>query len=170
MSVLIKEVFPLPDKQSVELIAASVTQILQKAGNVVRLVVDARKDNIEYWRVVSEEEAKEKSISFHDAFRQIEMEEYDPMLDGEEKTSHVQLFEMFEIIEDAGLFPSHIVTGRPVPRLRTWLPLSRKAQTIYGVSLHIDGTMEEDVLMVCGSPEREATVADIQYAVKVTLP
>jgi len=165
MSTLIKEILPIPDKESTELILAAVKRTLQQPG-IVRLVIDARKDNMEYWRQVSDDEAAEKSISFHDALRQVEMEEYEY---DSEKSPFQQMFEVLEMIEDAGCLPSHVISGAGPIVLRKWIPLSRKAKMLFGIPLHFEGTLEDDVMVVCGSMEKEATASDIEYAVKVTL-
>ena len=47
--------------------------------------------------------------------------------------------------------------------------MSRKGKTLFGIPLEFDVTMESDVLVVCGSRVKEATSADIEYAVKVTI-
>jgi len=177
MSILIKEVHPLANKESVDGIVSVVRSILKQPG-IVRLVVDARKDNIDYWRAVSDDEAGEKSISIHDALRQTTMEEYNPYQDnndgdgkpGTDKLPFEQLFDMFEMIEDAGCVPSHIVFGGGPVQLRKWIDISRKAKMIFGVPITFDAQVESDVLIVCGSTEREATAADMEYAVKLTLP
>lgn len=167
MSVLIKEVIPCPDKGSIDLILSAVKSILKQPG-IVRLSIDARRDLIEYWRTVSDDEASEKAISLHDALRQVSMEEYHQEAD-EDKSPIERMFEMFEMVEDAGCSPSHIISGSSSVELRKWFPMSRKSRTLFGVSLHVDGTMEKDVLIICGSRDREATISDIEYAVKVTL-
>ena len=170
MSTLIKELHPLPDKESVDLVLSAVGKVLKQPG-IVRLVVDARQDNLEYWRVVSDDEAAEKSISNHDMLRQIDMEEYDQFLEeGEEGKSPLeQLFEIFEMFEDAGVTPSFILSGASPSDIRKWVPMSRKSKTIFGVPLQLESTLGDDVLVFCGSRVKEETAADIEYAVKVTI-
>lgn len=170
MSVLIKEVMPLADKGSVDAITAVVNTVLKQPG-IVRLVIDARQDNLEFWRGVSEDEASEKSISQHDMLRQVDMEEYDQYLeDGDPpKSSYHQMFEIFEMVEDAGCSPNYILTGGSMADIRKWIPISRKTKTMFGIPVIFEGTLEDDVLIVCGSRTKEATSADIEYAVKVTM-
>lgn len=170
MSVLIKEVQPLPDKESLDVVMAAVKKVLQQPG-IVRLVVDARKDNLEYWRAVTEDEAAEKSISYHDMLRQVAMEEYDQHLEegDSEKTPFEQLFEMFEMVEDSGCVPNFILSGADPIGIRKWLPVSRKGKSLFGIPLFFENTLEDDVLVICSSRVKEATAADIEYAVKVTL-
>lgn len=170
MSTLIKEALPLPDKESVEVVLVAVKKVLHQPG-IVRVVIDARKDNLEFWRVVSDDEAAEKSISNHDMLRQVAMEEYDQYLEeGEaEKNPLKQMFEMFEMVEDAGCTPNFILSGAGPVALREWLPLSRKGKSLFGIPLFYESTLEDDVLVICSSRVKEATAADIEYAVKVTL-
>lgn len=166
MSVLIKEVQPISANASTDTIISAVRNILQRPG-IVRLVVDARRENIEFWLGVTDEEAAEKSISIHDMLRQVTMEEY--AHPEKVTTSHEVLHEIFEMIEDAGCFPSHIITGAGPLGLRKWISMSRKSKLLFGVPIYYEGTMEKDVLVICGSYDREATAADVEYAVKVTL-
>lgn len=170
MSVLIKEVLPLPDKESIDVVMTAVKKVLQQPG-IVRMVMDARKDNLEYWRAVSDDEAAEKSISYYDMLRQVAMEEYDQYLEegDPEKTPFEQMFEMFEMVEDAGCTPNFILSGAGPIGIRKWLPMSRKGKSLFGIPLFFEGTLEQDVLVICSSRAKEATAADIEYAVKVTL-
>jgi hypothetical protein len=101
------------------------------------------------------------------------MEEYDGYENGEPRPAYEQLFDMFDMLADAGYSPSHILVGCGMINLRKWIPkLSRKSTTIFGVPLVFSGyQMEEDVLVVCGAKIPDAaTAADIGYAIKVTLP
>lgn len=164
MSALIKELLPVVDMNSTDAILASLKKIFQENG-VVRLVIDSRHDNIEYWRVVTDSEAAEKAISFHDALRQVSMEEYTAV----DKTPFEQVFEIFEMITDAGCTPSHIVSGATAVDLRKWIPISHKAKTMLGIPILFEGGLAEDVLVFCGSRAIEATAADVEYAVKVTI-
>ena len=167
-SVLVKEILPLSDKSD-DRILQTVKTILKRPG-LVRFVVDARQDTLDYWRVASEEEAAELTVTFRAVLRSVQMEEYD-ILDGNEgKTSFEQIFDMFEMVVDSGCMPSHILSGRGSIILRKWIPISRKATSIYGVPLLFEKSLEPDVLIICGAKTHDATAADIKYAVKVTLP
>lgn len=168
--VLVKEPIPISSKDT-DTILMVVKSVLSQPG-VVKFIVDARKDFIDFWRVASEEVAAELGVSFGEALSRVEMEEYDPYDTDKvvEKTSFQQLFEMFEMIEDAGCIPSHVLSGCGPLDLRKWLPLSRKSKTVCGVPLHFVNELEHDVLILCGAKEVDATAADILYAVKVTLP
>lgn len=168
--VLVKEPIPISSKDT-ETILMVVKHALSQPG-LVKFTVDARKNFIDFWRVASEEAAAELGVSFGEALSRVDMEEYDPYDTDKvgEKTSFQQVFEMFEMIEDAGCLPSHVLSGCSPLDLRKWLPLSRKSKSVCGVPLHFVGELEHDVLIVCGSKEVDATASDIQYAVKVTLP
>jgi len=165
-AVLIKDALPLSTK-TVDNIVGMVKKVVTQPG-VVRFIVDARKDTIDFWRVASPEEAAEKSVSFRDILRTVDMEEYMP--EDSDASPFQQMFEMIEMISDAGCSPSHILSGRGPLELRKWILFSRKATTLYGVPLLFEKSMEEDVLIICGAREPDATAADIKYAVKVTLP
>jgi hypothetical protein len=162
---LIKELLPLAAKGT-EHILYAVKTILAQSG-VVKFEVDARKDVIEYWRMASSEEAAEHSLSFSDALRTVELEEYE---DEGEHSPLEQLFKIFEIIEDAGCVPTQIISGRAPLKLREWIPISRKARSVFGVPLMFGEGLEDDVLVVCGAKQWDATAEDLKFAVKVTLP
>ena len=168
--VLIKDAIPLQTK-SLDSIINTVKYVMGQP-NVVRFVVDARKDTLDFWRVASPEEAAEKAVSFRDVLRTVSMEEYIPTSEDDQTEigSFQQLFEMFEMVADAGCSPSHILSGCPVLELRKWISISRKSTTLYGVPLMLESSLEEDVLIICGAKEANATAADIKYAVKVTMP
>jgi hypothetical protein len=163
-SVLVKDALPLFDKSS-ESILSMVKEVLQEPG-LVRFVVDARQDTLDFWKVASEEQAAEIDVTFHDMLRKVMMEEYSEP----NKDPFHQLFDMFEMVADAGYSPSHILSGRGPLELRKWIPISRKANVLFGVPLLFEKMMESDVLVVCGSNAQEPTAADIAYAVKVSLP
>ena len=166
--VLIKEAVPFSDKSS-EGVLGLVRSIIEQPG-VVRFELDARRDSVSYWRAVSPEEASERSISFRDALRNVPMEEYDPRPnDGDDPSSFEQLFEMFEMIEDAGCVPTHILIGATLPEFRQWLPIRRRSKSAFGVPILQDVSLEKDVLVVCGAEDWNATPMDITFAVKVTL-
>ena len=167
--ISIPESLPL-ESRSEEAILAAVKNVVSQPG-VVRFQVDAAEDAIKYWRLMSQDEADSFGISFDAALAVVDMEEYDPYSEEDEspRPSYVQLFEMFEMVEEAGFIPSFILTGRPIQKLRKWIPFSRKAKRIYGIPLHFVETIEEDVLVVCGSPYADADITDLKYAVKVTL-
>ena len=162
---LIKEPFPLADK-STESVVQLVRTILSRGG-IVKFSVDARKDVIDCWRLVSPEEASELSMTYEDALGDVIMEEFVPE---DHHSSLEQLFGMFEIIEDAGYLPTQIISGRNAVKLREWLPmLSRKAKSLFGVPLIFGEGLPDDALVVCGSMDWGSTAEDIKYAVKVTL-
>lgn len=168
--MLIKELQPLPSSSGLDAVMIAVKKTLQQPG-VVRLVVDARQNNLEYWRSVSDDEGSEKSISYHDMLRQVGMEEYEQYVDKGEntKTPFEQMFEMFEMVEDSGCVPNFILFGAGPVEIRKWLPVSRKSKTLFGVPLYFESTLEDDVLVLCSSRIKDATAADIEYVVKVTL-
>lgn len=163
---LIKESLPLMDKSSSSIV--HVVQEILKQPDVVRFVVDARENAVNFWRVASEEEAAERTMTFRDALRKVQMEEYSPPPG--EKSSFEQVFDVFEMIEDAGCLPSHVLSGRGLVELRSWIPVSRRARMLYGVPLLLQADLENDVLVFCGAKTSEATPSDIVYAVKVTIP
>ena len=168
--VLVKEPIPISSKDT-ETVLMVVKNALSQPG-VVKFTVDARKDFIDFWRVASEEAAAEMGVSFSEALSRVEMEEYDPYDTDEvgEKTSYQQVFEMFEMIEDAGCAPSHVLSGCGPIDLRKWIPISRRSKALFGVPVHFVDEIEHDVLVICGAKETDPTAAEIQYAVKVTLP
>lgn len=168
--VLIKEPIPISSKDT-ETILMVVKNALSQQG-VVKFTVDARKEFIDFWRVASEEEAAELGVSFDEALITVEMEEYDPF-DTDQvdpKTPFQQMFDMFEMIEDSGCVPSHILFGSSPLDLRKWIPMSRKSKVLFGVPVHFLNSLEHDVLIVCGAKDTDPTAVDIEYAVKVTLP
>lgn len=161
---LIKDLFPLTEKGT-EPVIQVVRAILAQSG-IVKFTVDARKDVIDCWRLVTPEEASERGTTFEEALRSATMEEYVP----EEQDALTQIFEIFEIIEDAGCVPTQVISGRGPVELRKWIPLSRKAKSVFGVPLLFGEGVPSDVLVVCGARDWGATAEDIEYAVKVTLP
>lgn len=161
---VIKDSLPLLDK-STEGILRTINAALQEP-NIVRIVVDAREDVLSLWRLGTDEEKAERQMNFADILRSVGMEEYLPEKD---KNPFEQMFEVFEILTDAGVSPSHILAGAPVPELRKWLPVSRKGLSMYGLPLLIGNGLEKDVLVVCGTKVPGGSPEDVSYAVKLTI-
>ena len=163
-SNLLKDSLPFRDKST-----NGILQLMQQAlsmNGVVRLVVDARNDEVLLWRLASKEELEARDVTFSSILRAVDMEEYVPE---EGKSSFEQMFEVFDIIADAGRSPTHILSGASIPRLRTWIPVSRKGTSMYGLPLVLGNGLEEDVLIVCGAKSPDATPEDVSYAVKITI-
>lgn len=167
MTILIKDKLPLSglDAESIQ----QTVGLVLKTADLIKFTVDSRTSMIDFWRLPGKEDAEllEVRYPFRQPLKEVEMEEYVPP---ENTTSHEQLFEMFDMIEDAGCFPVFILVGCPLPELRKWLPFPRKSKTLAGIPLLVEPELESDVLLVCGAKTREAEAIDITFAVKLTLP
>ncbi len=165
---LIKDKLPLlgHDEDS---ILKTIKQVL-KSDTVTRFDVDARTGMISFWRAPSEDE-KERELSnpFREIFRRVPMEEYVP--DGD-IGSHEQLFQIFDILHDAGCIPAFIVIGN-LESFRKWIKFPRRSNQLAGVPIYVVRELAdtaEDALLVCGSKVRDPEPIDVDFVVKVTLP
>ena len=149
-------------------ILSTVQQVLEHPG-VTRLMIAAGEPEVKFERVATPEEIETRSkVTYHDVIRNTQMEEYTPP--EEDSSPYLQLFEMFDIIDDAGFVPMVILSGRSVPRLRKWINISRKADKLYGVKLVISPDIPDDNLIVCGGDTYVADPNNVRYSVKVALP
>ena len=87
------------------------------------------------------------------------------------KDPYKTLFTMFCKINVAGYEVSHIFAN-DMQVMRRWLGLPEMVSLggrIFGIRVHKDDSIPEDVLLVCGSPQRTSQVGLIQYVVKVSM-
>jgi hypothetical protein len=167
--VTIEEVVPLSGRGT-DAVMTAVKKILNR-GDVTALTVTAGDDVIRFSRVATQEEAEAKQdLSYHDVVRANKMEEYVP--DSQDVDPHRQMFEMFEIIDDAGFVPIILLSGCPLHKLRDWLDLmSRKAKAVYGVRVLVDENIPDDCLILCGSETNDSDGPEsVRFSVKVALP
>lgn len=164
---LLKDKIPLSGTDE-DSILKTISLILKNA-NVVRINVDAGTGMVDFWRYPSGEESEDIDVKnpFRARLKEVAMEEYAPE---EGLTSHQQLFEMCEMLEDAGCYPVFILTGRTLSNLRKWIPFPRKSKRIAGIPIILEPDQMEDTLLVCGSSVRDAEPVDVSYVVKMTLP
>lgn len=165
--VLIKDKIPLAGTDTDSILTA-VGMVLKHSG-VVRFNVDARTSMIDFWRMPAseEEEALEIASPFREKLKEVQMEEYVPE---NNISSHEQLFEMFEMIEDAGCFPVFLLSGRILVELRKWISFPRRSSSLAGIPIIMNPDLMEDTILVCGAKTREAEPVDVAYVVKMTLP
>lgn len=165
--ILIKDKIPLVAMDEETILAA--VGIVLKNANVVRFNVDSRTGMIDFWRIPNEQDAETVEVThpFRVKLKEVQMEEYTPE---RELSNHEQLFEMFEMIEDAGCFPVFILSGRTHVNLRKWIPFPRRSTSLAGIPIRVEPDLMEDVLLVCGAKVRDAEPVDVSYVVKMTLP
>lgn len=163
--ILIKDKLPLV-ATDVEAIQQAVGMVL-KTANVIKVSIDARTKMVDFWRIPNEQESESIEVAhpFRIKLKEVQMEEYDVDL-----SPHEQLFEMFDMLEDAGCYPVFILTGRTLPNLRKWIKFPRKSSRMAGIPVTVDPDLPEDNLLVCGAPIRDAEPIDVEYVVKFTLP
>lgn len=163
----IEEVMPLSGTGT-DAVMTAVRKILDR-GDVLNLKVSAGESAVRFDRVASPEEAAAKQqLTYHDVVRAKPMEEYVPD-DGVDP--YQQLFEAFEVLEDAGFQPLIILSGRPLSELRKWLSkMSRKAKTVFGVRVRVEEGIPEDNLILCGSDGTDEGPDSVRFSVKVTMP
>jgi hypothetical protein len=164
----IEEVVPL-NGTGTDAIMTAVRKVLDR-GDATAIYVSAGDSAIRYDRVATDEEAEQKSqLTYHAVLRTKPMEEYVP---DEDLDPYKQMFEMFSMLEDAGFQPLVLLSGRPVPKLRKWLDLmSRRSKTVFGVRVHVEESIPEDCLILCGSDgAKDAGPESVRFSVKVTLP
>ena len=151
-----------------EAVISAVRQVLGR-GDVLDLSINAGDALIRFRRIATEEEiAQQSELSYHDVVRARPMEEYIPE---EEIDPYRQLFEMFEMLEDAGVRPSIILSGRPVPKLREWVDrMSRKSKTLFGLRILVEEDIPEDNLILCGTDGEGDGPEAVRYSVKATMP
>lgn len=153
---------------STEDVVESVRKVMKKAG-VVSFHVNAADGTISFKRIATEEEeAAAEKMSYHDIVRSRPMEEYIPP---NGSTAYTQLFEMFEVIEDAGFVPTVLLSGRPLHELRKWLgKMSRKAKSVYGIKVLVEDSLPDDNLILCASESTDTRPDAVQFSVKMSLP
>jgi len=165
--ILIKDKIPLVgmDEESIQ---KAVSMVLKNA-NVIKFSVDSRTSTVDFWRMPNEQDSEllEVAHPFRAKLKEVQMEEYvpEPTL-----SSHEQLFEMFEMLEDAGCFPVFILSGRTYVNLRKWISFPRKSTRLAGIPITIDPDLPEDNLLICGAKTKDAEPIDVLYVVKMTLP
>ncbi len=116
---------------------------------------------------MEEAEVSEVASPFRAKLKEVTMEEY---VQEREISAHAQLFEMFDMLEDAGCFPVFILSGRSPANLRKWIPFPRRSTQLAGIPIILDPDLMEDCLLICGSKVRDAEPIDVTYVVKMTLP
>jgi hypothetical protein len=165
---LIKDKLPLLGSDE-ESLFKTLKQVL-KNESPTRIDIDARTGMVSFWRQPNEEEKARDDVNpFRDVLRQVAMDEYVP--DEEGLSPHKQLFEIFDMLTDAGCIPAFILTGS-LEGLRKWITFPRRSSYLGGVPIKQIRELADtaaDTLLICGSKVRDAEPIDVEYVVKVTL-
>lgn len=108
-------------------------------------------------------EVMEPPLTFNHAIRTRALDEY---VGDKKELPWQQLFNMFRQVTDNGLFVNYVVVGNR-ERLRKWTGMKLKDTQLFGVAVAQDGELPDDVVLVCGTDEREAYgPSDIRYTIK----
>lgn len=110
----------------------------------------------------------QEPLTVHAAARRTRMEEL--AITGE-KSSFQVLFEMFNIIQEEGLFPGYFVVGDKAA-FQKWvgIRLSLAKLFLFGVPVVLQQEVPEDVFLLCGTDSRDPEPEDIKFSLKATLP
>lgn len=166
--VRVKDKIPYAGK-GIDALLGFLRRVLSDNKYAQKIVLEVGVPYIYLEKLVSAEEAAEApQVSFHDAVRSHHMEEYKP--EGKPDPMH-QLFEMFSIVHAEGLEVGFILVGNK-HSFQEWLkvriPVTKMA--VFGVPLYVVSEIPGDTFLVCGTPERQAEVDDIQFSVKGSVP
>lgn len=116
------------------------------------------------------EEGSDKHLptSVHSIARRCRMEEV--VIDST-KTSFNILYEMFNIIQEEGLFPGYFLIGDKA-LFQKWLSIRISAlkMSLFGVPVIIQPELPEDVFLLCGADSKDPEPDDVKFSLKVTLP
>lgn len=119
--------------------------------------------------LVPEAQAGERlPLTVHDVARRTRMEELS--IDGS-KSSFQALYEMFNIIQEEGLFPGYFLVGDKT-RFQKWLGIriSISKMFMFGVPVLIQQEIPEDVFLLCGTDTKDPEPEDVKFSIKATLP
>lgn len=86
----------------------------------------------------------------------------------EEGPPHEELFKIFDQIRQEEFEVTHILCGGTA--FNSWIRLPKKARSVFGTPILVSPELPADVFIVCGASDREASIEDVEYSLKVTLP
>lgn len=159
------EFVPLKGKgiENLLLLLKTVYEKLRSAGSYPqKFVAEVGKPlRVDYLQAASE--MMEPPLTFHMVVRQRPIDEY-----AAEKAESAwqQLYHMFRQVGENGMYANYLIVGNK-ERLRRWVGMKVKDNRVFGIEVIIDGELPDDVVLVCGTEEREALGPDdIRYTVK----
>ena len=162
--VPIEDRIPLPLNASAEDILSLLFRIYRKPY-ITEVVVRSKEVVVRRRGVEGDPIVDTDGREPHDVINSVEMEEV------ESKDPHKTLFTMFFRLSATGLEVSHIFVGS-TQKLRRWLGLPEMVSLggrLFGARVTREGTLPDDVLLVCGSAHRDMDVGGIQRIIKVTM-
>jgi hypothetical protein len=109
-----------------------------------------------------------------DILRNVQMDEFDESDYGmEHLDGPSRLMWMFILLENQGYSVTHMVMSKQ-SQLWNWLGIGYKSAShmdkLLGARLIMEEALPENVFLLCGSPHRGATVAEIKFALKGNVP
>jgi hypothetical protein len=131
--------------------------------------LEAGKGYIQIEELVPEQEVEGRlPLSVHDAARKTRMEEFD--LDPS-KNGFQSLFEMFNILQEEGLFPGYVMVGNKA-NFQKWLGvrISVTKLFLFGIPVVMQEEIPDDVFLLCGTDQKDPEPDDIKFSLKATLP
>ena len=163
---LVEQRLPMPMNPSPQEVLSILAQVYAR-GRIEQVTVTKESVTVRRYAEEGDDLLAQDVLQPEDVFSRAEMEE----LTDEELPPYQQLFQMFFRVNTAGLEVSHVYVG-DVRRLRRWLGLPEMVSLggrLFGVRALREPTLPENVILVCGAPQRGEGPAGITYIIKSTM-
>lgn len=161
---LIKEYIALSGPTNAQNISNAIAEAFSKGAT--KVLCDKTKPYIAFQRPSTEdEEIKPEGLEIYNIIRQKEILEYDITDIG--RTTKEVLLNSFLMLNDRNLFPAYVLIKdkrslKRVLDLRDSMPLDM----LLGAKIYENGEMEEDLVLIAGSPSRTFEPMDIALTIK----
>lgn len=160
---LVKEKIPYSAK-GIDNLLIALKRILTDNPATQKVVMEVDAGYILIEKLVSKDSAP-SIVTWHDAVRQVRMEEYVPSADQLRPMS--QLWEAISMLNAEGFDLGQVVVGDKV-YFQKWLgvriPVTKPS--VFGTPLSVAPEIPQDVYVLCGSFSRECEPIDVEFSVK----